>query len=267
AIQHYTGAPWGLALIVVVLVAPVIEPQFLALALARYLARRGRNPAGVSAAVAGACGYVAAEWAFPKLFADTLGHGLYPSVWMRQAADLAGAHGLTFVLIIANECVLRAARAILDRPAPSLRRLLAPMTSLAILVVTLLSYGALRWHQLERPGASRPAVTAGVAQANISQYARLAAGVGTFDAVRTILDTHYALSTVAMQHGDVDVLVWPETVYPTTFGSPKSEAGADFDREIGQFVNRVGVPLVFGAYDAADGDEFNAAIFLEPAGD
>src|SRR5262249_10534205 len=47
----------------------------------------------------------------------------------------------------------------------------------------------------------------------------------------------------------------------------KSEAGADFDREIGQFVNRVGVPLVFGAYDAADGDEFNAAIFLEPAGD
>jgi apolipoprotein N-acyltransferase len=58
--------------------------------------------------------------------------------------------------------------------------------------------------------------------------------------------------------------VWPETVYPTTFGSPKSEEGAAFDRAIAGFVARTGVPLVFGAYDADGGIEYNAAVFLEP---
>src|SRR5262249_58064181 len=43
-----------------------------------------------------------------------------------------------------------------------------------------------------------------------------------------------------------------------------SEAGAAFDRDIAGFVERAGLPLVFGAYDLQDGDEFNAAIFLEP---
>ncbi len=110
-------------------------------------------------------------------------------------------------------------------------------------------------------------VTAGVVQANISKYGQLAAEMGTFDATRMILDVHFTLSTEAMQRTALDLLVWPETVYPTTFGSPKSEEGAAFDREIGAFVTRTGVPLVFGAYDVEAGAEFNAAVFLEPATD
>ena len=49
------------------------------------------------------------------------------------------------------------------------------------------------------------------------------------------------------------LIVWPETVYPTTFGAPKSQDGAALDREIARFVVRTGRPLVFGSYDA-DGD-------------
>jgi apolipoprotein N-acyltransferase len=142
-----------------------------------------------------------------------------------------------------------------------------PVGCVSALLLTLLAYGAVRYQQLSRDDGSVPRITAGVAQANISQYARLAAELGTFDAVRRIVDTHFALSAEALRHGPLDVLVWPETVYPTTFGSPKSEAGAAFDQEIGAFVDDTGVPLVFGAYDAAGGDEFNAAILLEPAAD
>jgi apolipoprotein N-acyltransferase len=58
--------------------------------------------------------------------------------------------------------------------------------------------------------------------------------------------------------------VWPETVYPTTFGTPKSAAGAAFDEAIAAFVAQSGVPLVFGAYDVEAGAEFNAAVFLDP---
>ncbi len=279
AIQNYSGVPWMLSLLVVALLAPLIEPQFVTFALARHLARRSRTQSTQRGrfwrtALVGACVYVGTEWASPKLFADTLGHGLYASALMRQAADVAGAHGLTFVLLVANECVLAALHAVIsdgrnaagaDARRHHLLRALAPAACAAALAAGLLSYGALRYRQLG--GADHPAdgVTAGVVQVDLSQYGRLAAELGTFEAVRRILDAHFALSAEALRRGNLDLLVWPETVYPTTFGAPKSEDGAAFDREIGAFAAATGVPLVFGAYDAEGGDEFNAAVFLEPA--
>src|SRR6185436_625397 len=86
-----------------------------------------------------------------------------------------------------------------------------------------------------------------------------------FDAVRLILDEHFVLSEQALARGPLDLLVWPETVYPTTFGTPKSEEGADFDHEIAAFVAEHGTPLLFGAYDVEDEREFNAAVLLEPS--
>src|SRR5207244_5133509 len=145
AIEDYTGAPWAVALLPVVCIAPLLEPQFVAFALGRTLARRAA--AGPwRTALAGACIYVGTEWASPKLFADTLGHGLYASTWMRQAADVAGAHGLTFLLLLGNEAALATARAgLADAPPRSrLRRVCAPAASVAILVLALLAYGAWR---------------------------------------------------------------------------------------------------------------------------
>jgi apolipoprotein N-acyltransferase len=246
-----------LALLVLLAMAPFLQPQLVAFALARHVVRRGG--AGLwPTALAGASAYVGTEWAIPKLFGDTLGYGLYPSAWMRQAADLAGPPGLTFVLVVANECVLAAARA-------PLRRALAPAACVAALVLGLLAYGAARERQLAGEGSPAAAVTVGIVQPDVSQYDRLRAHLGTFEAVRTILDTHFALSAEAFGRDRLDLLVWPETAYPTTFGSPKSEAGAAFDRDIAGFVSGARVPLVFGSYDAEGGSEFNAAVLLEPA--
>jgi apolipoprotein N-acyltransferase len=281
AIQNYTGASWVLSLVVVMCVAPLIEPQFITCALARHLAAGGaRAGSRWRAALVGACAYVGTEWAYPKLFADTLGHGLYASTLMRQAADIAGAHGLTFVLLIANECVLAVLQALQHFRArwvlspgewgsrvEAVRSALAPTACVAALVVGLLVYGVVRIRQLSGAARSPQPVVAGIVQSDISQYDRLARELGTFAAVRMILDAHFALSAQVLERAKLDFLVWPETVYPTTFGAPKSADGADFDREIGAFVNHAGVPLVFGTYDVEGGDEFNAAVFLQPAAD
>ena len=279
AIQSYTGVSWPVAVLVLLLLAPLMQPQLITFAVARHVIRR-RTASFWYTAVAAALVYVGTEWASPKLFEDTLGHGLYASAWMRQAADLAGAPGLTFVLLIANECALRVAQAMLgpraasvprssgvrsEAPAPA--RALAPAGCFAALVISLLAYGAVRVHQIDGSSRSAERVTAGIVQADISHYDQLARRMGTFDAVRMILDTHFRLSDEALRRGRLDMLVWPETVYPTTFGAPKSSEGADFDREIGAFVERRGVPLVFGAYDADGGNEYNAAMFLEPTSD
>jgi apolipoprotein N-acyltransferase len=284
AIANYTAAPWIVALVAVVLIAPVLQPQFIALALARHMAQRRMNPNGMDPrplvlrlskhawpggargdfwrpTLIAACAYVGTEWAFPKLFADTLGHGLYASALLRQAADLGGAHGLTFVLIIANECGLAMVRV---NGSARRRAVLLPAAYLVALLVGLLAYGRVRSQQFNDTINRTDGITAGIVQADITHYGELAAQMGTYDAARLILDTHFALSNDALEGGRVDLLVWPETVYPTTFGTPKSADGAAFDREIGAFATAAGVPLVFGAYDAEDGDEFNAAFFLQP---
>jgi apolipoprotein N-acyltransferase len=253
AIATYSSAPWLVGLAVTALLAPVFEPQLVTFALARYALRRSGAGTGRVVLTAAAV-YLGTEWLTGKMFGDTLGHGLYASLWMRQAADLAGAPGLTLVLLIANECVLAAVQR---------RRPLRALGAVAVLAIALVAYGVVRTRQLAHP--SGVAVTAGIVQANIDNYNRLAAHLGRFDAVRTILDTHFALSTELMRSARLDFLVWPETVYPTTFGTPKSEAGAAFDREIAAFVGETRLPLVFGAYDVEDGAEFNAAVFLEPA--
>jgi apolipoprotein N-acyltransferase len=141
-----------------------------------------------------------------------------------------------------------------DGPTPAL-------TGAAALVGATLLYGHLRLAAVE--ARTRPQeISIGLVQANITNYDRLRAEKGAFETVRMVLDTHYALSDELLAREKADVIVWPETVYPTTFGSAKSEAGEAFDNEIIDFAKSRGVPLVFGAYDTDGQSEYNAAFFL-----
>ena len=258
AMAAYTGAPLGLAWLVLLLLAPVLEPQLFVFVVVRRLASRvGR----ARAASAGALAWVAAEWALPKLFADSLGHGFLPAPWLRQAADLAGAPGLTLVVLLVNEAALATLHALrLRRP----RAAFAPVAFAVLLMGALALYGALRLRALEAEIARAPRLTAGIVQADIARYGQLARELGSGGAVASILEAHFALSHEALAQRPLDLLLWPETVYPTTFGAPKSPDGEAFDRALGAFVRQVGIPLVFGAYDAEGTSEYNAAILLEP---
>jgi apolipoprotein N-acyltransferase len=264
-IAGYTGAPWVVALALQAAAGPLLEPQIVTFAVARHLARGAAPGARWLVALTGGAVYVGTEWAVPKVLAGTLGYGLYPSAWLRQGADVVGSSGLTLALVLGNECavaIARAARA--GTPRLAARGMLAPAACLAAILTALLGYGAARTRALDAAAAARRTLTVGVVQANLSHYDDLRAAVGAYDAVRQILDDHFALSTALLRRAAPDLLVWPETVYPTTFGSPKTEEGAAFDREIGAFVAAAGVPLVFGSYDADGADEFNAAVVLEP---
>jgi apolipoprotein N-acyltransferase len=285
AIVAYTGAAPALAWLVLLLLAPLLEPQLFVFAAVRWLItppasggvlprRQSRRPGSgrAFAASTGALAWVGAEWALPKLFADSLGHGLLPAPWLRQAGDLAGVGGLTLAVLLVNEAALAALRATPLTAALGAARtrrprgLLAPAALAASLVGALALYGAWRLRALEAEMARAPRLTAGIVQANIARYGQLAREIGSFDAVAGILEAHFALSHQALAQAELDLLLWPETVYPTTFGAPKSNDGAAFDRALGAFVTQMGIPLVFGAYDAEDGREYNAAILLETEG-
>lgn len=268
SLQGYSGAPAWVCWLVLLALSPMMQPQFITFAVARHFARRAPRveEGGLAfwrAALTGPLVYVGTEWLFPKLFADTLGYGLHTSVYLRQGADLVGAYGLTLALVFANECVLAVGRALAGREP---RRAMAPAGVLAALVLGGFGYGYFRFQQVSADAGQGPGISVGVVQAKITSYERLAAEKGTFETVQYILATHFELSDALMRDAKPDLLIWPETVYPTTFGSPKSEDGAMFDNAISAFVAQRQVPLIFGSYDLEEGREYNAAMFLRPSG-
>jgi apolipoprotein N-acyltransferase len=259
AVGAYTGVGVVPATVALLVLAPLLQLPFVAFALVRHAVGVRHGP--VLRALAAASAWVACEWAVPKLLGDTLGHGLYPSAVLRQAADLGGAAGLTFLLLMVNEAVAAA----LGRRERGWRAAAQPMALAVAVVAGAAAYGFMRLSTLQAPPADDAAtLRVAMVQASITDYERRRREQGAYAVVRHVLDTHYALSWSAIRDHGADVLLWSETVYPTTFGSPRSEDGAALDAEIQGFVDAAGVPLVFGTYDRDANGEYNAATFLEP---
>jgi apolipoprotein N-acyltransferase len=265
AFARYAQAPRWAAYGLLLLAAPLLQLQFLVFALARWFLRR-RAASGFAVAVGAAAAWIGSEWAFPRLFGDTLGHGLLPFATLRQGADVAGAPGLTLLIVVVNQWI----HAGLRHWRRSFRAAVLEMAGAGLLIAALAGYGAIRLRQLEHGRESAAPFRAALVQASLGDYGDLRARLGTFGAVQEVLDTHRALSRRAIAgaggSGGLDLLVWPETVYPTTFGRPKSEAGAELDDELVRFVEDSGVPLLFGTYDRDGRGEYNAAVLLSPRG-
>ena len=256
AIGAFTQLGEATGLAVLVIAAPLFQPQFLAFALVRHVV--GRRHGVALRALAAASAWVATEWLVPRLLGDTLGDGLYPSRVLRQAADLGGATGLTLMLLLANEGVAAA----VARRRGGVRSFAPPLLFAAAIPLLLAGYGLCMLSATPAP-VGKP-LRMGLVQSNIVDYERLRQEKGAAAVVREVLDTHFAMSYDAVERQHADAVLWSETVYPTTFGHPKSEAGATLDREIQSIVNAAGVPFVFGTYDVDDAGEYNAAAFVEP---
>jgi apolipoprotein N-acyltransferase len=259
ALGDYLGLGTVAGIALLLLAAPLLQPQWLAFALLRQALRQRHGPA--LAALAAAAAWVGTETLLPKLLGDTLGHGLAPSALLRQAADLGGAAGLSVVLLLVNEALAQALR----RRTAGARGWLPPLAWALLLPLLLAGYGAWRLNQLAHP-PTEPAASLRVALVQASQidYERRRRETDAYTVVREVLDAHYALSMTAIRDHGADALLWPETVYPTPFGAPRSADGAGFDAEIQAFVDAMGVPLLFGSYEVDAAGEYNAAILLEP---
>lgn len=259
AIGAYTGVGAATATLALLVLAPLLQPQFIAYALVRQWAGRRYGP--LLRTLAAASAWLACECLLPKLLGDTLGHGLFPSAVLRQVADLGGAAGVTLLLLLVNEALALA----VEQRKRGARALFRPLLLAAAVVAAMAGYGLVRRAALQAPPVDdAPTLRVAMVQASITDYERLREEMGAYAVVRHVLDTHYALSWSAIRDHDADVLLWSETVYPTTFGHPRSEDGAALDREIQGFVDAAGVPLVFGTYDLDADGEYNAAAFLEP---
>lgn len=256
ALGRYTGIGGVAGLAILLLAAPVFQPQFLAFALVRHLALRRYGP--LLAALAAASAWVATERFVPRLLGDTIGHGLYPSPWLRQGAALGGGAGLTLLLLLSNQAVAAA----WARRGHGWRVAVKPLALAALFPLLLAAYGLAALSGESAP-AGKP-LRMGLIQANMADYERQREQQGAYAVVQGILKRHFAMSYDAIVRQRAEAVLWSETAYPTTFGQPKSEAGAEFDREIVANVNAAGVPFIFGTYDRDGAGEYNAAALVPP---
>jgi apolipoprotein N-acyltransferase len=276
-LREFADLPWSLSVLGLVLYSLGGQPQFLVAAPLLKLAEAKLEPRAARSAwrwavyaLGLALVYAGVDWLIPKLFVDTFGHAFYRQPWLRQAADLGGAWSLTFLVFLANHAIFTLARRLRDRAEPSLWPAIegaAPEAALVLaLAVSATTYGAFRLETIRAKIESAPRhLQAGVIQGNIGDFDKLAAEHGIRGAAEKVLGTFFELSDKAlMMHPRPDVLVWPETSYPSTFRTPTSATELARDQQVETYVRSRGVPLLFGGYDRAGGKDFNALYFLSP---
>ncbi|WP_338847977.1 apolipoprotein N-acyltransferase [Massilia sp. W12] len=259
AIGAYTGIGAGAGIALLVLLAPLFQPQILAFVLLRGWAMPRYGHAG--AALIGASAWLACEWLYPKLLGDTLGHILYPARLLRQGAELGGAASLTLLILLVNEALCGAC---LQR-RQGWRAWSAQLGLAALPLALLTGFGLYALQRAPAPVEGAPLRIA-LVQSNLTDYEAQRKAIGAQALTSKILDTHFAMSYDALVRQGAHAVMWSETAYPTTFGQPKSAAGAHFDKMIQSIVREANAPFVFGSYERDKRGEYNAAIFLGPDG-
>ncbi|MEK6580507.1 MAG: apolipoprotein N-acyltransferase [Bdellovibrionota bacterium] len=264
-LHSFAMVPWPIAILGFLIFSVFCQPQFAAFApLLRWLEFRRPEKNLLLYFALIALIYSGIDWFLPKMFMDTFGHAFHRSPWLRQAADLGGAWLLTCIVFFVNMILFEVLR------NPKLKnkniRLLSS-TTLVILVLNI--YGYFRSHAIEQLlDHPQKQFQAAVLQGNIGDFDKLASERGVRGAAAKVLEVFFSLSDEALSKTPKpDVLLWPETSYPTTFRNPYTADDLARDQQLETFVKARKIPLLFGGYDRHQKKDYNAFFFLAPEGE
>jgi apolipoprotein N-acyltransferase len=206
---------------------------------------------GWPTALAGVPTLVLVEWLYPMLFPVHFGHALAERLTLIQMSDLGGP-----LLLTAFAALLDAAACDAWRWWRGGGRPLATWSAATLALVLAGGYGQLRIARLDRIAAAAPVLRVGIVQGNLGVQEK---GADARRDHRRYLEQTRAL----LAAGDVDLVVWPETVYARGLRGPLPIAG-DMIRE------ELRVPLLLGAaFVAADDGRrqaYNAALLIDRDG-
>ena len=229
-IAAYTGTPTVDRVRAARASRPLLQPQLLVYAAVRRLLRSDAGVTGLRAALAGALLYVGAEWAWPKLLGDTIGHGLVRGV-AHAAGGRSRRRARAHVRAAARQRVRASGGAGARDGAHAVARAAAARERAGCLRRCARARARGLWRAAPRPAAragpsrrrcSRPASSRPTSAATASSPA---SSEPTTRRARSSTRTSRSRARL-LARAPLDLLVWPETVYPTTFGTPKTPEGA-----------------------------------------
>lgn len=277
AIHQYGNLPWSLSILGLVLFTPIGQPQLPIFAALRHWIRKKALTHKTTGAMTecgviwiGALTYAAFDAYIPKLFGDTMGQAFYRTPIVRLIAEFGGIYLLTFLMMLSAETLFSILRTWQTRSEPSLwplaSRTFASLFSTLALMGALLSHANSRqtWWQATL-AAPKDKVLLSMLQANIGDFDKVAAETGRAGAAETILNRYFNLGDHALaQKIRPEILVWPETAYPSTFRSPDTSRELERDRMMEHYARTRQIPLLFGGYDRVGHQEFNSVFLLTP---
>ncbi len=173
---------------------------------------------------------VVVEWLYPLLFPVHLGHAIAERRHLVQMADLGGPLLLTLFVAGTNAAALLAIEWLLgERRFPT-----RAWATICGCTLAALAYGTLRLHSIAEQTADAPTLLVGIVQGNLGLREKGAYPAKDHDAYLS-----QSRELIAEQP-DLDLLVWPETVYSRGIRGPLPVSGALVAPELP-------VPLLFGA--------------------
>ena len=248
AVQGKLG--WALGSLAAFLVSAYVGAYFsVAAAAARRLEGRfGERGLWLFPAV-----WTALEMARSTLFSGfpwmLLGYSVAGSATLRQSADLAGVHGLSFLLALSGVSVFLAGK----RLSEGFRAKAAiPLIPGIVAFLFLVLYGRSGSAVPSGAAAPLPEVKVAVAQGGIDQAVK-------WDPENQLatLEIYKELTRQARDAG-AQLVVWPETAAPFFYGWE-----AELSRRLDAIAVSGGIPVVFGApwFDPGEGGKFYNSVF------
>lgn len=172
-----------------------------------------------------------------------LGYSQYLNLPVLQIADITGAWGVSFLVMMANAAAAEALQ----------RRSVKPAAVCALVLAGVCGYGFWRIHQQEAAQAGGgECCRVAVIQANIPQQLKWQPAARSF-----ILERYLSLSRQAAA-GKPDLIAWPEAALPTLVEDDLSTAA------VRELVERSATALVFGAVTVEGDAYFNSALLYQP---
>lgn len=260
--HDYGGLPYPVAIMGTLLFCAINQHQFFTTVLAiGLLAKKARMEISPSCTpLKFALLYTALDWLIPRFWQDSLGHSLYQSKWIIQLADVGGVSGLTFFILATNGLVYSSYKSFKSHCFKKNGAVLAGLWA------TVLLYGGVRYHQIERHyQQSYDSVQLSLIQANIGNIDKVASEAGNQDAVSYVIGKYLKYSKLALEQiPRPEILVWPETSFPGVYRAPMY-AGLRYQKsKIELFMESEQINMIVGAYDQRLEFPYNSIYFVSP---
>jgi len=176
-----------------------------------------------------------------------LGYSQYKNLPVIQIADITGAWGVSFLVMMANVAIYSIVGKIK-------KNIILPV---AVLIIVLgYGYYQLKLSAIEHELSAQRSIKISVIQPNIPQELKWDPRAQNF-----IMDKYFEL-TRAVKPDSPDLIIWPEAAVPAVL-----EEEPVFYQRLRNFTREIGSPLLFGAVNCNGEFYYNSALLLSAQGD
>ncbi len=183
-----------------------------------------------------------------------LGYSQYLNLPIIQIADITGAWGVSFLLMMGNVAIYSA----LSYKPSAISKKQKYLLPVLILIIAL-TYGYFKIYRLQLTTYNLK-LKVSVIQGNIPQELKW-----DIDAREFIVDRYLTLSVQAVQDKP-DLIIWPEAAF-SDFLNPQITTDTNKDSELLlDFIRQTKIPLLLGAVINEDAQYFNSAILIPKDG-